>query len=66
MALPFTVLFTGCLTLWFRWSSEIELREAVQRTVLAVRAHLSTMLVAVATLVAGGILAIVALHVLSD
>ena len=66
IALPLTVLVTGCATLLHRWSDELELRRAARQALSAVRTHLATALVAAATLAAGGILAIVALHVMSD
>ncbi|MFZ0590872.1 MAG: hypothetical protein WAM39_10335 [Bryobacteraceae bacterium] len=66
IALPLTVLVTGCVTLVRRWSEDAELREAARRTFATLGAHLATVLVAGATLSAGGILAIVALHVLTD
>jgi len=66
MALPFTVLVTGSATLLRRWSDDVELRDAARATFAALRAHLATAVIAAATLGAGGILAIVALHVLSD
>lgn len=66
IALPFTVLVTGCATLWRRWSNELELRESAVHTLAALRTHLTTVLVAGATLTAGGVLAIVALHLLTD
>jgi hypothetical protein len=66
IALPLTVLITGCGTLSRTWSNEVELRQAARQTVAVLRAHLATLLVAGATLASGGILAIVALHVLTD
>ncbi len=66
VALPFTVLITGCATLLRRWSDEVELRQAARHTLAALRAHLATVMVAGATLTAGGVLAIVALHLLTD
>jgi hypothetical protein len=66
IALPLTVLITGCATLLRSWRDEVELRQAARHTLAAVRAHLATVLVGGATLTAGGILAIVALHVLTD
>ena len=66
IALPLAVLVTGCGTLLRRWSDEIELRQAARQTLATLGAHLATALVAGATLTAGGILAIVALHVLTD
>ena len=66
IALPLAVLVTGCGTLLRRWSDEVELRQATRQTLAAIRAHLATLLVAGATLTAGAILAIVALHMLTD
>ena len=45
---------------------EAELRQTARQTLAAIRTHLATLLLAVATLMAAGILAIVALHVLTD
>jgi len=66
IVLPLAVLVTGCATLLRRWSAEVELRQATRQTLAAISAHLATLLVAGATLAAGGVLAIVALHMLAD
>ena len=66
IGLPLVVLVTGCGTLLRRWSNEAELRLAARHTLAALVAHLATVLIAGATLAAGGFLAIVALHVLTD
>jgi hypothetical protein len=66
IALPLAVLVTGCGTLLRCWSDEVELRQATRQTLAAISAHLATLLVAGATLTAGGVLAIVALHMLTD
>jgi hypothetical protein len=66
IALPMAVLVSGCGTLLHRWSDEVELRQATRQTLAAMSAHLATLLVAGATLTAGGILAIVGLHILTD
>jgi hypothetical protein len=66
IALPLAVLVTSCGTLLRSWSDEVELRQATRQTLAAIRAHLATLLVAGATLTAGGVLAIVALHMLTD
>jgi hypothetical protein len=66
IALPLAVLVSGGGTLLRRWSDEVELRQAARQTLAAIRAHLATLLVAGATLTAGGVLAIVALHMLTD
>jgi hypothetical protein len=66
IALPLAVLVTGCATLLRSWRSDSGLRNAAWQTLAIVRAHLATLFVATASLTAGGILAIVALHVLTD
>ncbi len=66
IALPLTVLITGCTTLVRRWRDDVELREAARHTLAALRAHLAAVIVAGATLTAGGVLTIVALHLLTD
>ncbi len=66
IALPLAVLLTGGSTLVRSWSHEAQLRQAAWQTLAAIRAHLATLLIAGATLTAGGILAIVALHMATD
>jgi hypothetical protein len=66
IALPLAVLVTGCSTLAHRWRDDAELRQAARQTSATAGAHLATLLIAGATLAAGGVLAIVALHVLTD
>jgi hypothetical protein len=63
IALPFLVLVSGCVALWRAWSSDPPLRQAARRLMTASRAHWTTLFIACATLTAGAILAIVALHV---
>ena len=66
IGLPLIVLVTGSATLLQRWSREAELRQAARYAFAAAGAHLATLLVASATLAAGGVLAIVALHLLTE
>lgn len=66
IALPLGVLLIGSATLLRTWSADAGLREGTQRTLAAVRAHFATLLVAIATVMASGILAIVVLHVITD
>jgi hypothetical protein len=66
IALPLAALGIGCATVLRSWRSDEELRQAASKTLAAVRAHLATLLIAGATLVAGCILAIVALHMITD
>jgi hypothetical protein len=62
IALPLAVVVLGCVALARAWKTDEALREAAA----ALRAHCAAALVAAATLAAGGILAIVAVHVLTD
>jgi hypothetical protein len=66
IALPFVVLVTGCATLLRNWNDDGQLRQAAAQAFTALRAHLAIVFVAAATLTAGGVLAIVTLHVLTD
>lgn len=66
MALPLAVLVIGAATLLRSWKSDAELRQAARQMFGIARAHLATQLIAAATLTAGAILAIVALHTITD
>jgi hypothetical protein len=66
IALPLAVLSIGCATLLRSWSDDAALRQAARQVFAAVHAHCATLLTAIATVLAGGILAAVALHVLTD
>jgi hypothetical protein len=65
-ALPLAALVIGGATVLGSWRTDAELRQAARETLAAVRAHLATLLIAGATLTAGGILAIVALHMTTE
>jgi ABC-type Fe3+ transport system permease subunit len=62
MSMPLAVLVIGGATLLRSWKNDAELRQAARQTLAMVRAHLATLLIALVTLAAGGILAVVALH----
>ncbi len=66
IALPLAVLVIGSTTLLREWRRNQALRTATLESISIVRAHASALLIAGATAVAGGILAIVGLHVLTD
>ena len=66
IALPLTVLATGSMTLLRAWNENADFRRTARQALAGVRAHLAILFVAAATLAAGGILVIVALHMLSD
>jgi hypothetical protein len=66
MALPLAVLVIGCATLLRSWNHDVELRQAARQALAAMRPQLATLIIAAATLAAGGVLAIVAVHSLTD
>ena len=66
IALPLTALAIGCFTVLRSWRKDEAFRHAVLNVVAAARAHMATLLITGATVLAGGILAIVALHVITD
>jgi hypothetical protein len=66
IALPLTVLGTGCITLLRSWRENAELRQQARQTFAAIRINLATLFVAAATIAAGAVLAIVALHMMTD
>ena len=66
IALPLTVVVIGSTTLVREWRRNRELRDATLRAIGFIRSEASSLLIAGATLAAAAILAIVALHVLTD
>jgi hypothetical protein len=66
IALPFAALVIGAATMLRTWRSDPQLRQAAADTIAAFRANLPSLLIATATLVAGAILSIVALHIITD
>jgi len=66
IALPLAALVTGCATLLRRWIEDADLRYAAAQMFVALRTHLATLLIAIATVTSGAILVIVALHVITD
>ena len=65
IALPLAVLTIGLATLAREWRRNQEVRHATLQTIALIRSQAPSFLIAGATAVAGGILAIVALHVLT-
>jgi hypothetical protein len=64
--MPFTVLVSGAGALLHSWSRDAALRQATKDALRVIRLHAATLLVAISTLTAGGVLAVVVLHVLTD
>ena len=66
IALPFAALVLGAASTFRTWRNDAHLRQLASDTFATVRAHASFLLIAAATLLAASILAIVALHLLTD
>jgi len=66
IALPLTALVVGGVTVGRYWRQDAQLRLAARATLLSLRTHLAAVLIVAATLLAGGILAVVLLHVITD
>jgi hypothetical protein len=66
IALPLAVLAIGLTTLARAWRRDQALRSAAIQMSGVIRAHAAMLLIAGATLAAGGILFIVALHIITD
>ena len=66
IALPLTVVVIGSVTLMREWQRNEELRVATLSAIGITRSRMSSILIAGATAIAVVILAIVALHVLTD
>jgi hypothetical protein len=66
MALPFAALVLGAITTLRTWRYDAQLRQKAADTLASVRDHASFLIIAAATVLAGAILSIVALHVLTD
>jgi hypothetical protein len=66
VALPFAALVIGCATVRRTWRGDAELRLVTLETLAAARSQWAALLTAGATLIAGVIMAIVALHMIAD
>jgi hypothetical protein len=65
VALPFVAFLIGCATVLLSWRSAEGIRRAVLEMLGAVRGHMAILLIAGATVMAGGILAIVGMHMIT-
>lgn len=66
IALPLAVLTAGSIVLVRCWRADSALRQAARQAMAALRAHLAVFMIACATGSAFAILAIVALHLITD
>jgi len=66
IGLPLVVLAIGSATLLRQWSDDASLRQATIQTLVSIRGHFATLLIAGATAASAAILAAVAIHLLTD
>jgi hypothetical protein len=66
IAMPLAAFVGGCAIVLRSWHSDAEFRRAALVILTTARPHLAALLVAGATLMAGGILAIVAMHMITE
>jgi hypothetical protein len=66
IAMPLAAFVVGCAIVLRSWRSDAEFRRATLEIFATVRAHMASLLIAGATLTAGGILAIVAMHMITE
>jgi hypothetical protein len=66
IAMPLAAFIVGCVIVLRSWHSDTEFRRATLEIFSIVRAHATPILIAAATLMAGGILVIVAMHMITE
>lgn len=66
IAMPLAAFIVGFAVVLRGWHCDSEFRRAVLEILTAARAHITSLAVAGATLIAGGILAVVAMHMITE
>ena len=66
LAMPLAAFVIGCAIVLRSWRSDVEFRRATLEIFTTLRTHLASLLIAGVTLMAGGILAIVAMHMITE
>jgi hypothetical protein len=66
IAMPLAAFVVGCAIVLRSWRSDAEFRRAILEICTTVRAHVASLLIAGVTLMAGGILAVVAMHMIKE
>ena len=66
IAMPLAAFVVGLVTVLRSWRSDAEFRQATLEIVTTVRAHVASLLIAGTTLMAGVILALVAMHMITE
>jgi hypothetical protein len=66
IAMPLAAFVVGCAIVLRSWRNDAEFRRATLEIFTAIRVHVASLLIVGATLMAGGILAIVAMHMITE
>jgi hypothetical protein len=66
VAMPLAAFIVGCAMVMRSWRGDAALRRDASEVWAIARANMATLLIAISTLMAGGILAIVALHLITE
>jgi hypothetical protein len=66
IAMPLTAFVVGGAIVLRSWRCDAEFRRATLEILKTARTHIASLLIAVATLMAGGVLAIVAMHMIGE
>jgi hypothetical protein len=66
IAMPLAAFVIGCAIVLRGWRKDMEFRQASLEIFTTARAHVASLLIAGVTLMAGGILAIVAMHMITE
>jgi len=66
VAMPFAAFLVGCAVVLRSWHNDAEFRQTALRIFTGVRTEVASVLIAAATLMAGGILGLVAMHMITE
>jgi hypothetical protein len=66
IVMPLAAFVIGCAIVLRGWRKDVEFRQAALGIFTVARAHVASLLIAGVTLMAGGILAIVAMHMITE
>ena len=66
VAMPLAAFIAGCAMVLRNWRDDAQFRRAALEMFSTARAHVASLLIAGATLIAGSILALVAMHMITE
>jgi hypothetical protein len=66
IAMPFSALAIGGITLSKIWQNDTELRQTALKVLIIIRSHLAMLLISILTILSIGILSVVALHMIAE